>query len=250
MSIDKTRIGITEAGDASLDYSWIKKLESCTGVILITKNITDKFIDEVTNPSRMNKIIIHATCTGMGDTIIEPNVPYYKTQLAQVRKLINRGFPEERIIIRVDPIVPTEKGLQTAQKVFDESPIKRFRFSVLDMYPHARNRFKAAGVPLPYGENRFQASPAQFVAMKKWLENQPADYTFECCAETWFSDIPNVKAVGCVSENDLHKLNISTTTPFATGMQRSTCLCLSCKTELLSNKKRCAHGCLYCYWKD
>lgn len=31
---------------------------------------------------------------------------------------------------------------------------------------------------------------------------------------------------------------------------RSGCLCLSCKTELLAEKHRCPHQCVYCYWQD
>ena len=80
------KIGITEAGDASLDYTWLNKIDSCDGLILITKNVTDKFIDTILE--HKDKIILHATCTGMGGTIIEPNVPSYDKQLAQVTKLI------------------------------------------------------------------------------------------------------------------------------------------------------------------
>jgi len=241
------KIGITEAGDAALDYAWLNKIDNCDGLILITKNVTDKFIEEILKYK--NKIILHATCTGMGGTIIEPNVPSYDKQLAQVTKLIEMGFPANQIVIRVDPIVPTDKGLQTAQKVIDESPIKHFRFSILDTYPHVRRRFENAGIQLPYG-NYFQASFQQFDKVRKWLASQPANYIFECCAETHFSGIPNVTAVGCVSENDLNTLGLTMPQNLTTGIQRRDCLCLSCKTELLSNKKRCPHGCLYCYWKD
>lgn len=240
------RIGITEAGDAALDYSWLNKIDACDGVILITKNVTDKLISEILK--HKEKIILHATCTGMGGTIIEPNVPEYTHQLAQVSKLIAAGFPEKQIIIRIDPIVPTEKGLQTAQKVIDASPIKRFRISVLDTYPHVRARFKANDVPLPYGDN-FQASYSQFMAMRKWLSSQKSEYRFETCAEPNLFGATNVKATGCVSENDLRTLGLQTDEIFETGKQRKDCLCLSCKTELLTNKKQCPHGCLYCYWK-
>lgn len=111
------KIGITEAGDAALDFSWVSKINNVDGVILITKNLTDKLIDEIMK--HKNKIILHATCTGMGGTCIEPNVPTYMYQLEQVSKLIATGFPAEKITIRIDPIIPTNKGLQTAQKVID-----------------------------------------------------------------------------------------------------------------------------------
>lgn len=241
------KIGITEAGDAGLDLSWVDKIDLCDGAILITKNITDRFIEEVLK--RKSKIILHATCTGMGSTIIEPNVPSYEQQLSQVSKLLHLGFPKEQIIIRIDPIVPTEKGLQTAQKVIDASPIKHFRISALDTYPHVRERFKAHNIPLPYGEY-FQPSYQQFMAMRRWLERQKPGMIFETCAEPYLTGTINVKAVGCVSERDIYKLGLRPDENKETGFQRKNCLCLSCKTELLSNKKPCPHGCLYCYWKD
>ena len=244
------KIGITESGDAALDYAWVNKTNSCDGIILITKNLTDDLINKImTHP---DKFIVHATCTGMGGTMIEPNVPDYSHQLAQIQKLLDAGFPEERVVVRLDPIVPTERGLKTAQKVIDAAPIKRFRISVLDTYPHVRERFRKAGVPLPYGENAFQATPAQFDALRTWLENQSDDCVFEACAEPKLSGTKHVSITGCVSANDLVKFGISSDeiSGLATGKQRATCLCLSCKTELLQNKKRCPHGCLYCYWKD
>lgn len=241
------RIGITEAGDASLDYTWLDKINSCDGVILITKNITDHFITTVM-PYK-HKVIIHATCTGMGSTVVEPNVPTYTQQLSQVSKLIAAGFPANQITVRIDPIIPTEKGLQTAQKVIDASPVRRFRFSVLDAYPHVRARFTAAGIKLPYG-NSFQASNAQFDMLKNWLAGQSPNDTFECCAEDRLLNLPNVQATGCVSEKDINLLGLTLDAVYPTGLQRKACRCLSCKTELLTHKQRCPHGCLYCYWKD
>lgn len=41
------KIGITERGDAGRDFSWESKLSSVAGAVLITKNITDAFIDKV-----------------------------------------------------------------------------------------------------------------------------------------------------------------------------------------------------------
>ena len=246
---DIIKIGITEAGDASLDYTWVDKINKIDGAILITKNITDKFIDTVLKFK--NKLIIHATCTGMGGSKIEPNVPDYKTQLSQVQKLINSGFPAEKIIIRIDPIIPTEMGLQIAQDVINASPIKHFRFSVMDTYPHVRERFKKAGIIPPYGENNFNAPTKLFENMKSWLKNQPSNYIFECCAETQFSNLAaNIIPIGCVSENDFKLLNLPTDNLNITNAQRKTCLCVTGKTELLSNRKRCPHNCLYCYWKD
>ncbi len=245
--MNNARIGITEAGDASVDYSWVNKINDFAGAILITKNVTDEFIDKILKYK--DKIILHATCTGMGGTVIEPNVPDYMHQLTQVSKLVSLGFPESHITVRIDPIIPTEKGLQTAQKVIDASPIKRFRFSMLDTYPHVRVRFKANNIQPPYGDS-FQPLPEQVKMMREWLSNQEPGLIFESCAEPKLADLSNVQAIGCVSEKDTAILGINITDNDGHGYQRRDCLCMSCKTELLSNKHRCPHGCLYCYWKD
>ena len=68
MSVSKG-IGITERGDAGLDFWWVKKIDNHRFNILITKNLNDEFIDLV--KSRDN-IIVHATITGYGGSKLEP----------------------------------------------------------------------------------------------------------------------------------------------------------------------------------
>lgn len=246
------KIGITEAGDAGLDLSWKDKLDNYDSAILITKHVTDKFIDAVL-PFK-DKVIIHATCTGFGNTAIEPNVPDPETQLNQIDKLIARNFPRENIVIRIDPIIPNKKGLAAACKVFIEAykrNHRRFRVSILDMYPHARERFRKAGLKLPYGDyftasdNMFKEADRMFESLKITMP----DITIESCAEDKLN-IP--EKIGCLSKKDLDLMHINydINNIDNAGYQRKSCLCCSAKTELLNNKKPCAHKCLYCYWKD
>lgn len=105
----QTYIGITERGDASLDFTWMDKMDRVAAAILITKNLNDRFIESVL-PFK-DKVIVHATVTGMGGTVIEPRVPETEWSHAQVLKLIDAGFPVQQIVLRVDPIIPTSKGL-------------------------------------------------------------------------------------------------------------------------------------------
>lgn len=80
------KIGITERGDASIDYSWMNQMDNVDGAILITKNVTDKFIEMVL--PFYDKVIIHATVTGYGHTKIEQHVMSYKKSIEQIEKLI------------------------------------------------------------------------------------------------------------------------------------------------------------------
>ena len=66
------------------------------------------------------KLIVHATCTGWGNTDLEPNVHDYKWQLAQLKKLIGAGFPTNHCVLRIDPIFPTNNGLKRVIEVLQE----------------------------------------------------------------------------------------------------------------------------------
>ena len=253
----KYKVGITEAGDAGIDLSWAKKLDAVNGAVLVTKNVTSGFISKVLeNPT---KLIIHATCTGYGGTAVEPNVPAWQTQASAVQKMVLEGFPKERVVIWVDPIIPTERGLERALEViefFMSRGFARYRLSVIDMYKHAQERFKAAGLPLPYGDSFFPskeqlADVDEMIreAREYWASfgRDPARLRIESCAEPGLREtIP----CGCVSSFDLALLGLDTSDVDSVGPQRPKCMCYSGKTELLAHKQRCPHGCLYCYWRD
>lgn len=251
------KIGITEAGDAGVDLSWVDKMDSVDGAILITKCISLNFVNAVIE--HKDKIIVHATITGYGRTILEPNVPYPYEQYDAVLHLIEKGFPKEKIVIRVDPIIPTSKGCEKALnviKTFIGMGFMRYRISVIDMYPHVRARFKEHGLPLPYGDkfspskNQLEAIDEVILNAKQYLANlcEPLDeLRIESCAEPGLT-----KAIpcGCISVYDLQLLNIYDGTPVdQSGYQRKNCMCYSGKVELLERKQQCEHQCLYCYWK-
>lgn len=263
------KIGITERGDASIDYQWVEKLPSVDGTILITKNLTDRFIDTVIKCyENGDKLIVHATCTGWGRTDFEPNVPDYKTQLHQLKKLIKKGFPADHCVLRIDPIFPTLSGLNRVMEVIHEfqkqkTGIKRIRISVYDEYHHVKERLKAAGYRPCYGEN-FHASPKQMESVANALRQfSYCTYShhgqvtmrnqFETCAEDLLvKRYPHsFKQVGCVSNKDIELMGLEPVlNKEENGQPRTGCHCLTCKTELLTNKYRCPNQCIYCYWKD
>lgn len=255
------KIGATEAGDAGLDLTWVKNLDRVHGAVVITKNITPAFYEAALK--YRNKLVIHTTCTGYGGSVVEPRVPEVKQFFNSVVALVKDGFPKEKIVIRVDPIIPTEKGLERAQRVIEvflQEGFSRFRISVIDMYPHVRERFKEKGLPLPYGEGRFAPdrellSNVDEMLMEirefwsnKGLTQQVPNLRFESCAE------PGLKQAvpcGCISEYDLKLLGLERDTGYDGSAQgyRKGCMCYAGKTELLNHRHPCRHGCVYCYWK-
>ena len=140
---------------------------------------------------------------------------------------------------------------------FMEMGFQRYRVSVIDMYPHARSRFKKAGLPLPYGDSGFAPSQAQLSKVDDMLRQAKQFWEgldngkvlrIESCAEPGLTE---PIACGCISDYDLNLLGFSEDAESSgAGYQRKGCMCYAGKTELLKHKTRCPHGCLYCYWKD
>jgi DNA repair photolyase len=226
-------VGITERGDAALDLSWIVPVQEGLPSILITKDplALSRHLD-----SSMN-VIVHCTITGYGGTKLEPNVITPDMAVKGLLRIIDI-IGIERVVLRIDPIIPCNFEIKRIN-IKDLIPSKvyckiRKRISFLDNYEHVKRRFKEAGLkPLPYSFH------APLEDRKKIVEAM--DYP-EVCGE------PGISCTGCVSIKDLEILKVN---PPKRGKpkQRVTCSCLSSKKELLDNRKQCAHGCLYCYWR-
>lgn len=245
------KIGITERGDAGIDFSWYDKLDTVDGAIIITKKLSDAFIDKLLTASK--PVILHCSCTGWGGTWLEPNNPSYKDQLSLLSKLIQKGFPAENIVLRIDPIFPTEEGIAKACAVLDhviaeKLPISRFRISIYDEYNHSRQRIIASGHPAFYGGS-FYASQEMIKNTIDALKKYP--FMFETCAEDFLSSrsIRFISA-GCIGRRDLAIMGLAIPNDMTENPQnRKGCHCLGCKTELLERRAQCPNGCLYCYWK-
>lgn len=155
------------------------------------------------------------------------------------------GFPVSQIVLRTDPIIPTDKGIKTVEnvwKLFSNLNIERCRFSIIDMYPHVKERFREVCDTIPF--EGFCAPKNMINNVKRAIENNQGLYPhFESCAEELG------ERIGCISKRDFDILGLNYDNDIG-GFQRKGCLCVVGKTELLSNKKRCPSGCVYCYWRD
>lgn len=242
----ENRIGTTESGEIAYNLDAFDRLYK--GNIIITKRLTDKLIEKLIEYK--DKIILHLTVTGMGSTRIEPFVPSPQTTLEKLQKLINGGFPTDHIVLRVDPIVPTFKGLNTATSVlrlFRGLGIKRVRISFLDNYKHVRERFKEIGVELYNGE--FHAplkERLKCLTAIKYCAEECGYESVEACGE------PRIDSIPCLSQKDIDILGLTDEIVLeGSAEQRKSCGCQANKSELLRVKPhRCDNKCLYCYWCD
>lgn len=247
------KIGITERGDAGINLSWVAKVNQVDGMILITKNITEMFALNVLDLHRKGyKIIVHCTCTGYGGTELEPHVPPYQAQLFALASLIHEGFPAENCVLRIDPIFPSEKGLNRVREVINyfialNTGVTRVRVSIVDEYNHVKQRYRERGWNPLYGNN-FGPSNEQ-VEMVAHLLNAYS-FTYETCAENYLAQcLRDSQIIGCVSVKDLRIMGIPAEAMTLNPQNRNGCHCLSCKYELFEKRQPCPHGCVYCFWK-
>lgn len=235
--------GMTETTDPAFHLELFDNLYE--GNTIITKRLTDKLIEKLVE--NKEKIILHLTCTGMGGTKIEPLVPTKEKTREMFDKLIVAGFPVEQVVLRIDPIVPTEKGVETALSVLDVfkgSGIKRVRISFLDMYDHVKERFGENKINIPYPT--FHASKADRAKAfdKIQIRSVDDDFLLETCGEPGFASVP------CLSMRDVKILGLDYEL-VGNAEQRKSCSCPANKKQLVRAKpERCGNKCLYCYWKD
>lgn len=245
--IDKSqRIGVTESSEVAFNLDCFDRLYE--GNIIITKRLTDKLIEKLIE--HKEKIVLHCCVTGMGGTRIEPFVPKAEETYKKLVELLDKGFPISHVVLRVDPIVPTEKGIETALGVitaFSGLGIKRLRFSFLDNYKHVKKRFKEEGIAELY-DGEFHAPLELRKEYAKKIEQVANDGGFESvesCGE------PGIESISCVSQKDIDILGLTDKiTLEGSAEQRKSCGCPANKTQIIKVKPhRCEHKCLYCYWR-
>lgn len=232
-------IGITERGDPVFDSSWIPWVRNGNAAILITKS-PHLLLETLSDMNGIN-VIVHTTITGYGGSKLEPNVPPAKVSLEAYNGLIDLLGPD-RVILRIDPIIITEKGLVISRAVLTLARLyaeTRVRISFIDMYPHVINRFNEAGIPLPH--KGFHASKTARLLAYRTFNKITFPNKVEVCGE------PDLPVTGCISLADCNTLGVQPMEK--NGSQRPTCACFGNKHELLLSRGRCSHECIYCFWK-
>ena len=246
--LDKSQlIGITEASEIAFNLDVFEHLYD--GNIIITKRLTNALIDKLVEYK--DKIILHLTVTGYGSSVLEPFVPKMEVTRKKFGELLGKGFPIEHCVLRIDPCIPTKKGMEkmlAVVRLFSDTGIKRVRFSVLDMYEHVKKRFTENGLPLPY--ETFHAPLEERKKMYDVLVGLGKEYDFEveACGE------PGIESVSCLSQKDIDILGLTDKIKLVGNAgQRTNCSCPSNKQELIQGEnkaKRCKNSCLYCFWLD
>jgi hypothetical protein len=245
------KVGITEANDPLFDRSWERwALTERQPTILITKNIK-LLLERYPNMLTQQNILVHATITGYGGTFMEPGVPKPAETLAALSSIKSK----ERVVIRIDPIIPLAQFVKQSQSVFTrctDMGYKRFRISVMDLYPHVLKRLEAYH-SLSYDlKQMYQWDLSHALGEHKdYMVHAPLQFRQQivdlfpganCCGEP---GIPCTE--GCVSRTDLELMGIHPEQRYVKNQQRPFCMCLGIKKELCRHHV-CEGNCLYCFW--
>ena len=238
-------IGITECGDPAVDNGWEEWVVAGNPTILITKD-PRKLLSRLLLLESLDtkNIIIHCTITGYGSTPMEPGAPH-PTDALNAMKVLHDVLGHGRILLRVDPIIPTSDGMRVAHRVIrgalNRMPdLTRVRISFLDNYKHNHHRWTNRGHTPPEGP--FHASLHVRLGCLAELRTTYPSISFEVCGE------PGIPCVGCVGPDEVHLLGVNSTNE--KSPQRGACNCLALKKQLITRRKPCIHNCVYCYWKD
>ena len=127
----KYRIGTTENGDAGLDLSWTGRMAQVDGAVLTSRSLNPEFASALLR--YRNSVVLHIAMSGYGYSVLEPRVPKFESLTTDLCQLVEQGFPADHVVIRVDPIVPTEKGLMRSLEVMEhlmECGFWRFRVAL------------------------------------------------------------------------------------------------------------------------
>lgn len=248
-------IGITETYDPCFVPDWETRLLDAN--IIISKELSDEMIEKLL--ITQDRVIFHHTVTGFGGSEFEPGVKTPEFEFAQFKKLIERGFPISHYVLRVDPILCfSVKHMKNVLNVLDmwkdfmktQDTKLRCRVSIVDMYDHVRKRIKEQiNFDVPW--SGFHADKVVFEYVNNRLKQYTDTFEFEACAETQ-QRMPSdfIHYCGCASFADLLILGKDVSEyGYPDKKQRQECQCLAKKQILSVKPGRCAHQCLYCFWK-
>lgn len=118
-----TNVGITEGGDAGVDFRWIPWVSTGNPAVLISKNgpsMWDK-VKRLIEESMPVNVILHFTITGYARTALEPHAPNVM-RCANVFAEAVTHLGSARVVLRVDLVIPIPKGINRALNVYSTRP--------------------------------------------------------------------------------------------------------------------------------
>ncbi len=218
-------------------------------LVIWTKNpqnmITAGKLKEVL--SSYSQLYVHLTITGLGNTILEPNIPEWENTVKMLPDLVDMVKDPERIIWRFDPLIEAEiKGTQISNydlfpviaKQIKDHGIAKCKTSWVEPYKKVIRRLDKKHIKLSIlskEERQVQAEELEKHAAKLGIK-------VSYCSMEGFS------RSNCIDGelfNRLHSEGLLCSEKRAKG-QRKLCGC-SESLDIGWYSLKCDNGCLYCY---
>ncbi|MBN2000728.1 DUF1848 family protein [candidate division KSB1 bacterium] len=223
--------------------------ENVHTVVLWTKNVANilyhaELYDIL---QRYDQIFLLVSITGMGGSVLEPQVPKAEAVLSLLPEIINFVGHPRRIAVRFDPILKfrTRTGeiltnlsfFPILAQTISKLGIKQLFASWVQMYPKVANRLERYGlenIVFSHHERKQACEQLLKSARRHGLELNG------CC----IPELPNPGCINGMLLNELHPLGRKASVKRSKG-QRSNCNCT--ESWDVGWYYTCAHGCAYCY---
>jgi len=195
-----------------------------------------------------SNVAIGITISGWGGTWLEPNVFAPNVMIDYFNKLI-KEIPIERVLLRVDPVIPTTEGFLRALRVIKGIVGKpRVISSIIQYYSGHEKIFHKLGISrmITYKEKHGRALFPKKIVAEMWIDcvkKTRPDLDITLCGMPY--EVEGAIHDGCVNENLLRALSVEEFVAIEPGFQRPGCKCVIKKRQIYLG--RCNHGCAYCY---
>ena len=218
-------------------------------LVIWTKNpqnmITPGKLKEVL--SSYSQLYVHLTITGLGNTILEPNIPEWKNAVKMLPNLVELVKGPERITWRFDPLIAVIKeGTKISNfALFAEiaEQIKKNRItscktSWVEPYKKVTRRLDKKNIKL----NILSTEERQLQAKKLEVSAEKSGISISYCSMAGYS---RSQCINGKLLNSLHPNGFLCSEKRAKG-QRRLCGCTE-SIDIGWYSLKCNNGCLYCY---
>ncbi len=192
-------------------------------------------------------LYLHFTITGLGATVLEPNVPPFREMLRLLEPLVAFTGSPDRIRIRFDPIVhlrSTNGRTYCNIERFEEIAAAAARMGIHNFSTSWMSPYKKVIARLSnHSFTEIPLSQERREEEYRYLLKLAARYDINmyCCS---MEGLPRSRCIDGQLLTELHPDRLPCSTRKAKG-QRTTCGCT--ESFDIGWYFQCPHGCLYCY---